>query len=188
MANAWKLARENVERAQQHQKRIYDRTAKEPEIQAGDRVFIFMPAAKQGPSYKFARPFHGPYRVIENTILACPVGKPNSTPIHVSLNRVRVSPHQIADMFWPPNQQDDQPTLSDIEDDTSLVRDTEGDTEGGTIIGDTLTDEENTEPGEKQNETDESIGKDRVWTGRLRKTDARTSRRRQVLTRGKCNK
>ena len=104
LAGAWDLARQNIKKAQRHQKQMYDRHAKDPPVKRGDRVFIYMPAADQGPSYKFARPFHGPYRVVEkqpNTILARPVDQPQATPIRVSLSRVRMCPQQIPDVFWP---------------------------------------------------------------------------------------
>jgi hypothetical protein len=109
MHGSWQ--KENVNKAQQHQKKSMIKMLKNPKYELVI-VFIFMPAAKQGPAYTFSRPFHGPYRVKErreSTILACPVGKPNSTPIHVSLNRVHISPNQIPDVLWPSNQQDTQP-------------------------------------------------------------------------------
>ena len=31
----------------------------------GERVFLFKPAEKTGERRKFARPFHGPYRIME---------------------------------------------------------------------------------------------------------------------------
>ena len=31
--------------------------------QVGERVFIYMPAANATKGYKFARPFHEPYRI-----------------------------------------------------------------------------------------------------------------------------
>ena len=44
-SEAWKLAQENVRKAQQKQKRHHDRRAKEPKLRKGDRVFVYMPAA-----------------------------------------------------------------------------------------------------------------------------------------------
>ena len=36
-----------------------------PRFKVGDRVFIYMPAAKACKAYKFARPFYGPYRIVD---------------------------------------------------------------------------------------------------------------------------
>ena len=43
----------------------YDRQLKLSKFSVGDRVFVYVPAAKACKAYKFARPFHGPYRIIE---------------------------------------------------------------------------------------------------------------------------
>ena len=46
-----------------------------------------MPAAKVTKAYKFARPFHGPYRIIEQSdtgVVICPLDKPQAEPIRVA--------------------------------------------------------------------------------------------------------
>ena len=58
------LARANIEKAQKHQKTAHDRRARTPKYHVGDRLFVCMPSAKTTKAYKFARPFHGPYRVV----------------------------------------------------------------------------------------------------------------------------
>ena len=58
---AWDLAQNNIKRAQKHQKAYYDKQSKLPRFKVGDRVFVYMPAAKATKAYKFARPLHGPY-------------------------------------------------------------------------------------------------------------------------------
>ena len=48
----------------------------------------------------------GPYRLVEvgaNTAKVCPVDKPESEPILVSLDRLRRCPDEVGDEFWPPN-------------------------------------------------------------------------------------
>ena len=54
---------------------------------------------------KFARPFHGPYRVIEltaNDAKVVPVNKLHSTPIIVALNQVCHCPDELPpDQYWP---------------------------------------------------------------------------------------
>jgi len=60
--------------------------------QVGEQMFIYMPAAKATKAYKFARPFHGPYRITavhETGIEVRPVDCPQEGSICVELNRVR---------------------------------------------------------------------------------------------------
>ena len=106
--NAWEVAQAHVKKAQKRQKTAYDRQAKTPTYQAGERVFIYMPAAKATKAYKFARPFHGPYRITavhETGIEVRPVDRPQEGSIRVALNRVRRCPEQIPDTFWPRKSQ-----------------------------------------------------------------------------------
>jgi hypothetical protein len=103
MAEAWELARQQITRAQQHQKHMYDRTTKKVPFRAGERVFLLKPAEQTGARRKFARPFHGPYRLVEvdvNTAKIRPVDRPGSEPILVSLGRLRRCPEEIGDTFW----------------------------------------------------------------------------------------
>ena len=107
MSEAWELTRRHFTKAQKHQKRVYyDQRAKNP-FRAGEREFLFKPAEQTGARRKFARPFHGPYRLVEvgtNTARICPVDKPESEPILVSLDRLRRCPEEVGDKFWPPNK------------------------------------------------------------------------------------
>ena len=52
LSEAWKLAQDNVKRAQAKQKRTYDRRAREDSLKVGDRVFVYMPATKQCSNHK----------------------------------------------------------------------------------------------------------------------------------------
>ena len=105
LTQAWKLAQSQIKKAQKHQKLYYDRHAKTPKFCVGDRVFVYMPSAKKGKAHKFARPFHGPFRVIEltaNDAKVCPVNRPKADPIFVSLDRVRYCPEEISpEESWP---------------------------------------------------------------------------------------
>ena len=104
LADAWELAQANVQRAQKQQKLAYDRHARPQAFKPGDRVFVFMPRTKQNKAYKFARAFHGPYRVkeaFETGVVVLPVDRPNQEPIRVAIDRVRRCPRQIPDVFWP---------------------------------------------------------------------------------------
>ena len=66
MAEAWDLARQCIRKAQ---KKHYDRKARPSNFQDGDRVFLFKPAEKAGLLRKFARPYHGPFRVVEMDVI-----------------------------------------------------------------------------------------------------------------------
>ena len=97
LTEAWKMARGHVQKAQKHQKGCYDRHAKDPTCRVGDRVFVLMPAAKAGKAHKFARPFHGLYRVLEVTncdARVVPVDKPQDSPVFVALSRIRHYPRE----------------------------------------------------------------------------------------------
>ena len=59
LGEAWDLARSNVKKAQKRQKKNYDRISKDVQLKVGDRVFLFIPAMKQGKAHKFARPYEG---------------------------------------------------------------------------------------------------------------------------------
>ncbi len=104
LSEAWELARVHVKRAQKSQKAQYDRRTKVPKFSVGDRVFVLMPGAKSGKAYKFARPFHGPYRITaqyEAGVEVRPVDRPQAQPIRVAFNRVRRCPEGIPDTYWP---------------------------------------------------------------------------------------
>ena len=75
-----------------------------PAFAEGDRVFVFKPAAKSGKAYKFARPFHGPYRIVklyDNGADVRPVDRSQEAPIRVPLNRLRECPEEIPNQSWP---------------------------------------------------------------------------------------
>ncbi len=105
LSDAWEMARTAVKKAQSRQKKYYDVRARESRLQVGDRVFVYMPSAKKGKAHKFARPFHGPFRVIEltsNDAKVIPVDKPHDPPIYVALERVRLCPDELPEgEFWP---------------------------------------------------------------------------------------
>ena len=97
LMEAWKLAHEHILKAQRHQKKFHDCHSRMTSCRVGDRVFVLMPAAKAGKAHKFARPFHGPYRVLEVTT--------NNAPIFVALERIRHCPEEIPEgETWPPSK------------------------------------------------------------------------------------
>ena len=105
MTEAWELARQCIRKAQKKQKDHYDKKVKPPNFQVGDRVFLFKPVDKTGPLRKFARPYHGPFRVMEmdvNTARIRRIDKPEEDAILVALDRLRQCPSEVPDTFWPP--------------------------------------------------------------------------------------
>ena len=100
----WDLAQNNIKRAQRHQKAYYDKQSKPPRFKVGDRVFVYMPAAKVTKAYKFARPFHGPYQIIEQSdtgVVVHQIDKPQAEPIRVAYNRIRHYCDSLPNKFWP---------------------------------------------------------------------------------------
>ena len=98
LSDAWELARQNICQAQKKQKQHYDQKARMREYHVGDRVFVHMPGEVRGKAWKFARPFHGPFRILELTPTNASVrlvDRPQDTPIFVSLDRVRRCPEEI---------------------------------------------------------------------------------------------
>ena len=107
VAEAWDLARKCISKAQKRQKIYYDKKVKPPRFQVGDRVFLFKPADKTGHLRKFARPYHGPFRVMEmdsNTARIRRVDRPEEDTILVALDRLRYCPTEVSDTFWPPSK------------------------------------------------------------------------------------
>ena len=102
---AWSLARQQVQKAQRQQKRFYDRGSRKPTFCVGDRVFVYMPVAKTGKAYKFARLYYGPYRVLEVTASdarVARVDRPQGTPLFVAIDRLRHCPAEISpNESWP---------------------------------------------------------------------------------------
>ena len=107
MSEAWELARECVWKAQRRQKEYHDRKVWLPVFRVGDRVFLYKPADKTGPARKFARPYHGPFRVVEtdsNTARIQPIDRPEEDPVLVVVDRLRNCPTEAPDVFWSPKK------------------------------------------------------------------------------------
>ena len=85
-------ASQSIESAQAHQRKVYDRQAKEVKYTQGDRVMVYMPHEVTGKSLKFARPFFGPYRVLSVT--------PTNIEVFVSLDRIRPCYDELPDVSW----------------------------------------------------------------------------------------
>lgn len=138
LSTAWEAARRNVERAQQKQKKFFDRRARDPGFRVGDRVFLYVPSEKSGQAYKFAKPYRGPYRIVglyENGADLRLVSRPGDQTIRVALTRLRRCPEEIGDPSWPAteaeclapsveseNSRDDPPEVAEQDETPSVWR------------------------------------------------------------------
>ena len=109
LAEAWDLAKRNVQKAQKQQKKTYDQHSRPPNFKVGERVFLFKPAERNGENRKLARAYHGPYQVIKLTTNndnahIRRVDKPEDESLLVAIDRLRRCPDKVADTFWPPDQ------------------------------------------------------------------------------------
>ena len=98
VASAWELAQAQVQKAQRKQKWHHDRHARDPGFQVGECVFVYMPTERLGKAHKFARPFRGPYRIMnlfDNGAEVKLIEKPQAGTIRVALDRVRRCPYEI---------------------------------------------------------------------------------------------
>ena len=89
LSSAWENAQKHIATAQSNQKRYYDCRADEKRVRKGDRVMVFMPAETQGRDRKLARPYHGPYRVLNVTptnVEVSLIDKPKEPSIFLSLD------------------------------------------------------------------------------------------------------
>lgn len=103
LTTAWRVAKEQIAGAQDRQKQAYDKNANDHNFRVGDRVMIYMPAEATGKLRKFARPYHGPFRVLSVTptnIEARLVDDTRADPIFVAVNRVRPCSPEFPDTSW----------------------------------------------------------------------------------------
>ena len=104
MSEAWDLARKCVGCAQQRQKQCYGRRQRPPTFQVSDLAFLFKPVEKTREARKFARPFHGPFRIIEIDTNTAKIRRVEEEPILVAIDKLRRCPAEIADEYWPPDK------------------------------------------------------------------------------------
>ena len=67
LKKARELALQSVKEAQEKQKEQYDRQSRTQVYHIGDRVMVFMPSDVTGKDRKLARPYHGPFRIVNLT-------------------------------------------------------------------------------------------------------------------------
>ena len=86
------MALESVHKAQDKQRTFYDRQSTKSKFRVGDRVIVFMPSETAGKDRKLARPYHGPYRVVNITPTNAEVQLieyPSEPTIFVAIGRLR---------------------------------------------------------------------------------------------------
>ena len=86
---AQRIAKENIQRAQQRMKDYHDLHAVPVRFQVGDSVWVYTPRNRKGLSKKLAHNWHGPYRIVQflspvHCILRALDNRRVSTTVHVS--------------------------------------------------------------------------------------------------------
>ena len=85
---ALNTARECIEQSQEYQNVAYDKAVKDPKLEVGQRVMVCMRSEVQGRTWKFARPFLGPFQILSLTPTNAEVrlvDEPRSESLLVSL-------------------------------------------------------------------------------------------------------
>ena len=104
---ARELALVNIKEAQQKQKVAYDQHSSDPQYKVGDRVMVYMPQEVSGKDRKLARPFHGPFRIINLTPTNAEVQlveKPEESPLFIAIDRLRKCYMEMSDESWTGRQ------------------------------------------------------------------------------------
>ena len=158
MGEAWDLAQRALKKAQARQKKQHDKHVRNADFRLGERVYVFMPALKSGPTRKLALPYKGPYRItemMENGAKLQLIGHPQAQIIRVALNRLRRSPEPVKQL--------------DTEAQHALMRDS-GTGEKTSTLNSAADpeDEEEEEPIEGSKEEDLQAETPAVWKDRLR--------------------
>ena len=103
LAKAKKIVLENIRHAQAKQKEFYDRHAGNPQYRVGERVMVYMPGDVSGKSWKLARPYHGPFRILSLTPTNAEVQlieKAGDPSLFVALSRLRRCYPEMTDASW----------------------------------------------------------------------------------------
>ena len=92
LKKARELALQSVKEAQEKQKEQYDRQSCTQLYHIGDRVMVFMPSDVTGKDRKLARPYHGPFRIVNLTRTNAEVQlieRPHDQTIFIAIDRLR---------------------------------------------------------------------------------------------------
>lgn len=94
---AHRIAKENIQRAQQRMKDYHDRNAVPLKYSVGQRVWVYTPKNRKGLSKKLAHNYHGPYRIVQflspvHCILRATDNRRISTTVHITRLKPYVDP------------------------------------------------------------------------------------------------
>ena len=106
-----RLAKENIQRAQQKMKQYYDRDATPVSFDIGQRVWVYTPKNKRGLSKKLRHNWHGPYTLVARTspvnyVIRAADNSRMSTTVHVSRMKPYLDPDSRP-IRQPPTDVDD---------------------------------------------------------------------------------
>ena len=103
LKKARELALKSIKEAQEKQRSQYDKQSSIQVYNIGDRVMVFMPSDVTGKDRKLARPYHGPFRIIDLTRTNAEVqliGRPQDQTIFVAIDRLRRCYPELSDKSW----------------------------------------------------------------------------------------
>ncbi len=92
MNQAWELAAQNLEKAQNKQKQNYKQKLHLPQYQCQDLVWVYTPSVKKGRSPKLAHLWHGPFHILKISgpiAQVRPVNNPKGLTKWVHFNRIK---------------------------------------------------------------------------------------------------
>lgn len=122
---AHRIARENIQHAQQRMKDYHDRTVVPLKYSLGDRVWVYTPKNRKGLSKKLAHNYHGQYCIVQflspvHCILRAMDNHRVSTTVHISRLKPYVDPADRP--FRQPPNDVEEPFLAedDLPDDSCL--------------------------------------------------------------------
>lgn len=110
--NSHRIAKENIQQAQQKMTSYYDCNAKDPNYEVGDRVWVFTPKPKKGLSRTLQHRWHGPFRIVQKL-----------SPVHFQLRTCNTNREVTgtvhANRIKPFTDPDERPILPPQDDDPS---------------------------------------------------------------------
>ena len=103
MSSARDLAVESLKTPQDQSKERFDTTASGRNFRRGDWVLVKFPSDETGKHRKLSQPWHGPYRVLEQsdtTVRVEKVFRTQHAPLHVHQSRVKFCPLDLPPGYY----------------------------------------------------------------------------------------